>query len=628
MKRTLASKRRRVRHSCERCRQKKTKCPSEKPVCSFCRRLGQTCVYLPRRNPDVRKGTASKVCLGYSPTDDFTNTVEAPLASPDTSDLAQAYPSTWLPSDPEAPPDVLHHLAHVYREMIYFQPLPLFNLHHLEDQLLSFPYYLRWGFIALSLHYESHSFYWGRESEAIEFYTTCSRNIAMELSTEGTTNVEILRLLCLLAICEIIDGQHARAWMTIGAASRLEALRISSTRHAVTTDAISRCHWSIMILEKAFTPNFTNLETIRRPDFPSSPPPPAPASLTGKSQCPGLSDAHEIDSHQGINKCSLYAISAWGDIVSYLGDIRDGLVDCPWLSTSKYAQLSVKFYEKEITLSCQHLLRHVSFPDRSLSELSENREYWSPWILTQIISHAAKAALDNPFIQLVAHRSDKGVSQPRSFLQQTVDQALFNYQWVARLVQMCEDVQFSICDPLIGYAVATTATIPWLFQFARDAEVAAKAKENLITFERVLAQLSSYWPHIAHKLKILQELQSGVGEKVQQAGVAETATVRFRPELLWDLLDPSIAQASQGPNTSMSTDGALPSATLHVTTTLIHPVADPDAQTPKPVDSMALDYSSQALFEGFNVPFLDEFLGLIPMVDTSVPSSSNQTLAE
>lgn len=29
-------------------RKKKTKCPGEKPVCSFCRRLSQRCVYLPK----------------------------------------------------------------------------------------------------------------------------------------------------------------------------------------------------------------------------------------------------------------------------------------------------------------------------------------------------------------------------------------------------------------------------------------------------------------------------------------------------------------------------------------------------------------------------------------------------
>ncbi|PLB53075.1 hypothetical protein P170DRAFT_122974 [Aspergillus steynii IBT 23096] len=35
----------RARHACEPCRRKKTKCPGEKPACSFCRRLNQRCTY-------------------------------------------------------------------------------------------------------------------------------------------------------------------------------------------------------------------------------------------------------------------------------------------------------------------------------------------------------------------------------------------------------------------------------------------------------------------------------------------------------------------------------------------------------------------------------------------------------
>ncbi|PNP75137.1 hypothetical protein FNYG_11506 [Fusarium nygamai] len=35
----------RARQACEPCRRKKSKCPGEKPVCSYCERLGQICVY-------------------------------------------------------------------------------------------------------------------------------------------------------------------------------------------------------------------------------------------------------------------------------------------------------------------------------------------------------------------------------------------------------------------------------------------------------------------------------------------------------------------------------------------------------------------------------------------------------
>ena len=39
----------RTRRACEPCRRKKVRCPGEKPVCAFCRRLNQRCTYGPRR---------------------------------------------------------------------------------------------------------------------------------------------------------------------------------------------------------------------------------------------------------------------------------------------------------------------------------------------------------------------------------------------------------------------------------------------------------------------------------------------------------------------------------------------------------------------------------------------------
>lgn len=105
---------------------------------------------------------------------------------------------------PEPPAELLECFVEIYRQKINFQPLPLFNLKNLREELLSFPNYLRWAFLALALHHSTHSFYLGKEFEAIEFYTSYSRNITMESSARGVTKVEVLQSLCLLALCEII----------------------------------------------------------------------------------------------------------------------------------------------------------------------------------------------------------------------------------------------------------------------------------------------------------------------------------------------------------------------------------------------------------------------------------------
>lgn len=107
------------------------------------------------------------------------------------------------------------------------------------------------------------------------------------------------------------------------------------------------------------------------------------------------------------------------------------------------------------------------------------------------------------------------------------------------------------------------------------------------------------------QLKILQELQSAVNQR-DQVPSTEIAAIRFQPELLWELLDPSISQVASVDG-SMSKDGTSLSTTLHVTTTFIHPIADPDGSTQVPLGSGVLDHSSQTLFDGFDAPFLDDF---------------------
>lgn len=305
-------------------------------------------------------------------------------------------------------------------------------------------------------------------------------------------------------------GKHSRAWMIAGTAARLQALRTTTSQDFLTRspdgDVNSRCYWSISTLEKMFSPQSVLLApTLAQPDYPSSPPrPPPPNSHLGKtSHHPDLSNAHELGSYdQGIGACSLQTITVWGDIISHLRDIRAGKVDLPWLSTSSHAQLTVELYELESKLSHQHLIRNVLFQDRSQEELIRDHEYWTPWITMQIASHAAQAVLNSPFVQLVGLRDTGRVFQPRSFLQQTVDQALFHARWVFRMLQLCENLNYKIYDPLIGQIVAATATIPWLFQFSRDNAVSESSREDLQRCERLLSHLGAYWPQAAWKVRL------------------------------------------------------------------------------------------------------------------------------
>ncbi|KAF5018011.1 hypothetical protein F66182_10037 [Fusarium sp. NRRL 66182] len=501
--------------------------------------------------------------------------------------------ASWSPANPEPPVDVLSDFVAAYREKLYFQPLPLFDPSRLQSKIGSLPHYLRWSILALSLHYTSSGFYFGLESKAIDYYTTSARSIVIDLAAEGRAQLEVMQALCLLALCDYIAGKPARAWMMIGMAAKLEAYRLSdrnaSQSPRYSDDAISRCHWSIVILEHTFTPQCSTLADVSHaPSYPRSVSRPSPlhSSHGMKSYCADLTDAYEGNVYDaGITACCLGYISVWGSIISYLRDIRNGANEYPWLATSRHNQLTVKLYELENITSHRHLMRNAPFPDQPADDLSDNREYWAPWVSMQIMMHATQAILNNPFVQLVALRRAGQKFQPRSFLQNTVDQALFHAEWVSRIVQMCADRSFEVNDPLIGQAVAACVSILWIFQFARDRKVSEKAKENLVTCETFLGHLSRKYPHIAEKVEILRTLNVKVAKHQQtpQEDDSTSATIKFEPDMMWELLDPamsgidwaSLCSSAKGKGAHAPT-----SATIRVATKFVHPISDHQEHTP------------------------------------------------
>lgn len=94
------------------------------------------------------------------------------------------------------------------------------------------------------LNFSSREFNQGKETEAIEFYGRSAEETARSQAYKGVSSLEVVQSLCLLALKDIMGKliltcsiRHAQlihtitackpdqAWMTIGTASRLEAMR-------------------------------------------------------------------------------------------------------------------------------------------------------------------------------------------------------------------------------------------------------------------------------------------------------------------------------------------------------------------------------------------------------------------
>ncbi|KAK5047020.1 hypothetical protein LTR84_006962 [Exophiala bonariae] len=455
-------------------------------------------------------------------------------------------------------------------------------------------------------------------------------------------------------------GNAARAFMTIGLASRLQALRDSDRNLQsfceiqVDNDSVSRCYWSITILEQVFSPQLKNGAFERRQSSsktypPSAPcPPPVGANVNNSSgQADILPPVRSIgmDSNGlndlGVNAYAIRLISIWGDVTTYLSEIHSGKAEKPWLPTSANMKLNFQMHECETQVSSSHLFRHVQPLKRSRTELLEHQEYWISWALMQIASHTIPAILNHPFIHLIARSSHEGnhTIRPSFYLQQTVDLALFHAGWVAQLLLIFERFPFEITNPVVGHMITATATVFWIFQFSRDIAVSTKAKDDLGKCERFLGKLAAKWPHIDQKLKILQKLQAKVrGRRPENQGgngstteegwetAPTTVTITFRPSDLWALLDCNIlgmtvANSPSSPDlaTGENENNASISLNVHVVPSISEgqdvsrqstfaPAETSINDTAGPSEPASDDSFLELGVVGDNVPFFDDLL--------------------
>lgn len=292
--------------------------------------------------------------------------------------------------------------------------------------------------------------------------------------------------------------------MAVGAASRLDTLSRHCSQDVAKDDRACRAYWSIFLLERLCLTHIGDTTYSKALGYPESTPLPPPVSTSAPSK-DGYSlyseaCAEASTNDMGINGYSLCLVTVWGRVRAYLHQLRHGRLEKPWLSESTYTKLGIELFECEAQLTKQHLFINVAPSSRTKAEIEEQRDYWHPWITMQIISHAMQAILNHPFLHLVVLRSQEGRPASRLFLQQAVDLALYHSGWVCRLVRTCHGM-LEIVDPLVGDVIAATATVPWLFQFAKDPKVSERARLDLAVCLDVLSNMALTWPHISQKVR-------------------------------------------------------------------------------------------------------------------------------
>ncbi|KAM0073080.1 hypothetical protein ACKRZS_013941 [Fusarium odoratissimum] len=463
---------------------------------------------------------------------------------------------SWLPSATEArpSPDSLDHAVEEYRRRLYFQPLPLFNPEGLRDRIERFPMFLQWIFLALALSnlpYDSSS---AKEADLIHSHTRSARDMVLELAMRGTAQLEISQALCLLALGDILGT---------GPKSLFEDIANSL--------AEGRPALALMTIGAA-----SRLELVRGAGYSESPhSPQGDASLRcywsvfilEKGFAPRftlLSQTHTKPEYpRSAREPSPPAYLGDEEYAPDLESIRDDLRTDPGITS--------------------HAVRAVSFCGDVISYLHA--------------LHIGKA--DNP------------ADTNSNFYQLT--NTLYDLESRLGHIHFVRNVGFSERTPeefeRHRDLVAATATIPWLFQYARDAKVSETSKENYRKCIEFLESMPDPSPRSIHKRELLHQLQT------MSSQAQDNNMISFQPSKIWQLIDSDIMDAVAPQPTVDGTQGGQSDAsktTVSVQTTFVHPVGErrTDQRQTSLGDSMTAD-----IYEGLEQYSLDSIFSQPMFID-------------
>ncbi|KAF5537114.1 C6 transcription factor [Fusarium phyllophilum] len=488
-----------------------------------------------------------------------------PVSSPLPEDIPQLEleDRKFSLARPQPTQEALKHFVKVYETKVHLQPLPLFRLDKLEEQLLDGRQFLLWSFMALTLMLSTHPFYDGQKTFARDFYTRKAEEVVSILAFEGDTSPQVTQSLCLIALKYLNNQQLARAWMTTGTAARLETLRVLSFENTPSTDdSVSRAHWSVFMLERLFVPTMPDAFGPGVPEFPISAPKPFAPQSTVLTAIPERVTQRRtiLSSDPGIIGVHMRLVSIWGKLRFYLHGLRRGVTEKPWSPDSTHTKLNIEMIEHEALIDSSYFLSKALLPSRTRAEISSNREYWDPFMASQIIWHAIHAVLNHPFVHLFLLRSSRDVPPSCLFLQQRIDMALFHTGSLFRILQSFMDLM-DIVDPMVADFVAAAATVSWFFQFSADPKISRRAREELDKCDAFLGYVAETWPHVNQKLETLRKLEALANENRRQH-TDEGTNIRFQSAWLWDLLTPKIqctqiGSSHSGPGTEKQPDSEM-----------------------------------------------------------------------
>ncbi|KAL6235851.1 hypothetical protein BDW75DRAFT_128871 [Aspergillus navahoensis] len=536
----------RVRQACEPCRRKKSRCPGEKPVCSFCQRLGQQCVYAPADGFEL---PAADIAKRLSSVEDKLEELARNLRPHSTPAEVSVSSSALVQHKlPNLQQNDLSTVAHLFLTCCNYQPLPLFHPDRFVETLEN-----RDPELILAIHAISLRF--GRSPDGSDlrpYITDCARRartLVMERVGRGPLELSTLQTLCLLALFDFTAGDTVQAGLHLNMAAYL-AQSVNTAGETLgplhsDPDEKRRCLWSIYFLQSLQGDGVQAVRLITGVRTPFD-------TGSGFSPTFTLSSIPEtglpFSAKEDLDLIS-YAVQAgevWSMAMAYAASRIEPDAPAPWSPHSDYSIVTYRHMEFDSQVPLKYRYDANRFHEHRLHELNQRREFWGPWLFTQFLYLAIPCLLNHPFLLSRRLRSFRH-TMPQSFIRQSFETITNNAAWILHLIDLIEHKGFEVCDPTLAHCVLIVATIHLQHSFVDDPSFREKARRGFTKCVRFLHPLAQRWPHVQNMIDRLTRLRENVSAGDPQASHSRQAWTT-NAQLLWELLVYDRASRSPSPS--------------------------------------------------------------------------------
>ncbi|KAF4503272.1 Quinic acid utilization activator [Fusarium agapanthi] len=550
----------RARQACEPCRRKKSKCPGEKPVCSYCERLGQMCVYesgsdgqgqrdrldrslelrmetleekldlfIDRLDPvinDSRRRSTSQQEEGHTPRS-MAGHDELPYSS-EIVDLREASgPSSLV--EPRS-----DELATLYLTWLHRQPLVLFNAGTFAESLTSRETELTLALQALCLRFPPRLLN-QQYRQRLHSMAQASREIVMSKVFGSRVDCSVLQTLCLLSLFEHAEGNTVQAGLHLSTAIQLLS---GIPKGSFLGDAaeFNNCIRSIFVLH--------HLQgSVSSSVWPTAMSHGEDSSL-GISQCsawrlpPEKSPSCDMD--RGIMKYMIPLAQLWREVRVYASRRVFSDTLPPWNPRSDYSQVTYRHLEVDCSVPLKYRFSANQIDKQTPETLQQNRGYWGPYLFTQFVYASIPVILNHPFLLSMRLRQFRH-TMPQSFVNSSFDVITRHIGWIMYHLDVLEKMDYRVSDPTLAHVVAVVATIHLQHSFVDDLTLREKAQVGFEKCLEFLRCMGLTWHSVAVMHENLRKLQQSI--QVVPLTSEDSGPDRLTPQkftidtrLLWDIL--------------------------------------------------------------------------------------------